>query len=156
MSVCKRGGVWWYRFNRDGRIIRGSTKQSNKRVAEQIEAARKVALAKRAAGIKEHAPALTVRESRFHAVYQSEIREQAKTLEYYEGGIKAVLLYPQLANCQLDEIRPENTIWMPPSRLAMQSRMTTNVLSKVFEQHSGVNSRSHPTIRSFSGTSQPC
>ena len=38
MAVYKRGRVWWYRFTWDGTAIRESTKQTNKRVAEQIEA----------------------------------------------------------------------------------------------------------------------
>ena len=45
MAVYKRGGVWWYKFNWNGRTIRASTKVTNKRTAEQIEAARKTELA---------------------------------------------------------------------------------------------------------------
>jgi hypothetical protein len=41
MAVYKRGDVWWYKFTFSGELIRESTKQGNKRVAEQIEAARK-------------------------------------------------------------------------------------------------------------------
>ena len=39
MAVFKRGRVWWYKFTWKGEPIRESTKQTNKRVAEQIEAA---------------------------------------------------------------------------------------------------------------------
>ena len=46
MSVYKRGRVWWYKFTWNGKPIRVSTKQTNKRVAEQIEAAHKTSLAK--------------------------------------------------------------------------------------------------------------
>jgi len=46
MAVYKRGRVWWYRFTWNAHPIRESTKQTNKRVAEQIEAAHKTSLAK--------------------------------------------------------------------------------------------------------------
>ena len=48
MSVYKQKGSknWWYKFTWHGRQIRESTKQLNKRVAEQIEAGHKVSLAK--------------------------------------------------------------------------------------------------------------
>ena len=37
---------WWYKFTWNGDPIRKSTRQTNKRVAEQMEAAHKTALAK--------------------------------------------------------------------------------------------------------------
>jgi hypothetical protein len=43
MAVYKRGKIWWYR---NGESIRESTKQSNKRIAEQMEATHKASLAK--------------------------------------------------------------------------------------------------------------
>jgi hypothetical protein len=36
VAVYKRGNVWWYKFVWNGEPIRASTKQSNKRLAEQI------------------------------------------------------------------------------------------------------------------------
>jgi hypothetical protein len=39
MAVFKRGKKWWYKFVWNGELIRESTKQSNKRTAEQMEAA---------------------------------------------------------------------------------------------------------------------
>ena len=62
MAVYKRGNVWWYKFFWNGEPIRASTKQSNKRTAEQIEATRKASLAKGEVGIKELSPAPTFRE----------------------------------------------------------------------------------------------
>jgi hypothetical protein len=38
MAGHKRGQIWWYKFNWNGESIRESTKQSNKRTAEQVEA----------------------------------------------------------------------------------------------------------------------
>jgi hypothetical protein len=41
MAVYKQAKSknWWYKFNWNGEQIRESTKQTNKRVAEQMEAA---------------------------------------------------------------------------------------------------------------------
>ena len=44
---------WWYKFFWNGEPIRESTKQTNKRVAEQMEAAPRTALAKGEVGIRE-------------------------------------------------------------------------------------------------------
>jgi hypothetical protein len=46
MAVYKRGKIWWYKFVWNGAQIRHSTKQTNKRVAEQMEAAHRTSLAK--------------------------------------------------------------------------------------------------------------
>src|SRR5271168_4289982 len=62
MAVYKRGRVWWYRFTWDGTAIRESTKQTNKRVAEQIEAAHKTSLAKGEVGIRQKKRTPTVAE----------------------------------------------------------------------------------------------
>ena len=62
MGVYKRGRVWWYRFTWKGEPIRESTKQTNKRVGEQIEAAHKTSLAKGEVGIRDRKPAATIRQ----------------------------------------------------------------------------------------------
>src|SRR5260370_13440529 len=51
---------WSYKFEFNGREIRKTTKQSNKRVAESIEAAAKTALAKGEVGIIERKPVPTL------------------------------------------------------------------------------------------------
>ena len=62
MAVYKRGDVWWYRFKFSGESVRESTKQSNKRVAEQIEAAKKTALAKGEVGLTDQKKIPTLRD----------------------------------------------------------------------------------------------
>jgi len=47
----KNSKQWWYKFSWNGQLIRAITKQTNKRTAEQIEAARKTQLAKGEVGI---------------------------------------------------------------------------------------------------------
>src|SRR5947199_10077517 len=53
MSIFKRGRVYWYHFVFNGQHIQQSTKQGNPRVARQIEAAYRTALAKGEVGITE-------------------------------------------------------------------------------------------------------
>lgn len=52
--------VWWYSFVFNGERHRKSTKVTNKREAERIEAARKTELAKGEVGIKDRPPAPTL------------------------------------------------------------------------------------------------
>ena len=46
MSIYKRGGVYWFKFMFDGQVIRSTTKQSNDKVARQMEGAERSRLAK--------------------------------------------------------------------------------------------------------------
>ena len=67
MAVYKRGKIWWYEFLFDGERVRKSTKQGNKRVAEQMEAADRTRRAKGEVGIVERkfAPTLKAFAPRF-------------------------------------------------------------------------------------------
>lgn len=49
----KNSNRWWYKFVWNGELIGESTKQTNKRTAEQMEAAHKAALAKGEVGIRD-------------------------------------------------------------------------------------------------------
>ena len=46
MSIYKRGGVYWYKFQWKGELVRESTKQGNDKLARQMEAAHKTPLRK--------------------------------------------------------------------------------------------------------------
>jgi integrase len=110
MAVYKRGRVWWYRFTWKGEAIRESTKQTNKRVAEQIEAAHKTALAKGQVGILDRKPAATVREfaeTDFLPFCRSTFAAKPKTLSYYENGTARLLEYPAIAAESLTTITSE-------------------------------------------------
>ncbi len=110
MAVYKRGRVWWYRFTWYGKPIRESTKQTNKRVAEQIEAAQKVALAKGEAGIRDRVPAPILKdfaERDFTPFIEARFQNKPKTLGYYKNGIKSLNNYAALASCALDAITAE-------------------------------------------------
>jgi hypothetical protein len=114
---------WWFKFTWNGQPIRESTKQANKRVAEQMEAARRTALAKGEVGIRDTAPVPTLKEFAerdFLPFIKARFENKPKTLEYYEQGLKnltgvcdpergpvKVTAYEPLANCPLDSITDE-------------------------------------------------
>jgi integrase len=110
MGVYKRSRVWWYRFTWKGKAIRESTKQTNKRVAEQIEAAHKTSLAKGEVGIRDRIPAATIRQfakADFLPFCRSTFAAKVKTLSYYENGTARLLEYPALADESLDTVTTE-------------------------------------------------
>jgi integrase len=110
MGVYKRGKVWWYRFTWNAEAIRESTKQTNKRGAEQIEAAHKTSLAKGEVGIRDRKSAATIREfakTDFLPFCRSTFAAKTKTLSYYENGAARLLEYPPVADESLDKITGE-------------------------------------------------
>src|SRR5258708_8252994 len=111
MAVYKRGRVWWYKFTWNGEPIRESTKQTNKRVAEQIESAHKTSLAKGEVGIRDRKPAATVRQfanTDFLPFCRSTFAAKLKTLSYYENGTARLLEYTAVADGSLDTVTTEN------------------------------------------------
>lgn len=62
MAVYKRGRICWYKFVWNGEQVRESTKQSNKRIAEHMEATHKTSLAKGEVGIRDKKPVPTVKD----------------------------------------------------------------------------------------------
>ncbi len=76
MAIYKRGDTWWFKFKWNGELIRESTKQGNQRIAGQIEATRKTALAKGEVGIRDRKPTPTL--GKFAEVEFSAIRRTAE------------------------------------------------------------------------------
>jgi len=110
MAVYKRGSIWWYKFTWNSEAIRESTKQTNKRTAEQMEAAHKTTLAKGEVGIRERKQVPTLRafaERDFLPFVRSTFSAKRKTLAYYENGAKQILCFDALASEQLDRIAAE-------------------------------------------------
>ncbi|HUQ93749.1 MAG TPA: tyrosine-type recombinase/integrase [Bryobacteraceae bacterium] len=110
MAVYKRGKVWWYKFTWNGELIRESTKHTNKRVAEQMEAGHKTSLAKGEVGIRKKVPSPTLRhfaENDFLPFVRSTFSAKANTLRYYENGVKNFIAYEKLAAEPLDGITTE-------------------------------------------------
>jgi integrase len=108
MAVYKQKGskFWWYKFTWKGEAVRRSTKQTNKRVAEQIEAAQKTSLAKGEVGIVEREPAPTLKQfsGRFMQAVSIRCAEKPRTVEFYREKLNRLLEYPALANAALDAI----------------------------------------------------
>jgi integrase len=110
MAVYKRGKTWWYKFNWNGVSIRESTKQTNKRIAEQMEATHKTSLAKGEVGLRDRKPEPTLRqfaEADFLPFVRSTFAAKPKTLRYYEYGVKSLLAFEKLAEARLSAITGE-------------------------------------------------
>ncbi len=108
MGVYKRGDVWWYKFTWKGELIRESTKQSNKRIAEQIEAVRKAALVKGEVGIKEKKPCPTLSDflqRSFQPFLEATKAEEPNTVAFYRACITNLLAWPKLAEANLEQIK---------------------------------------------------
>jgi integrase len=110
MAVYKRGRVWWYKFTWNGKPIRESTKQRNKRLAEQMEAAHKTSLAKGEVGIRDRVPAPTLKEFAerdFLPHVRTRFAPKPTTLRYYEIQIAHLTAHAALANAPIDAVKPE-------------------------------------------------
>src|SRR5260370_15064421 len=109
MAIYKRGRMYWYSFVFDGKHIQESTKQGNPRVARQMEAAHRTALAKGEAGFREKEPVPTLAEfirDRFEPWAKANFEHSSpKTWrDWYHAQIRALVAYSRLANCKSDQI----------------------------------------------------
>src|SRR5206468_1495667 len=112
MAVYKqpKSKNWWYKFNWNAETIRESTKQTNKRVAEQMEAANRTSLAKGEVGIRDKKPIPTLKEfaeRNFLPFVHSTFTAKLKTQKYYEYGVKSLLSFERLSVARLDSITSE-------------------------------------------------
>jgi integrase len=106
MAVYKRGGTYWYEFVFNGERIRESTKQGNKRVAEQIEAARKTQLAKGEVGIQDRKPAPLFSDFavRFGKAIEIQCSEKPRTIAFYAAKLRTLVADPHLGSARIDTI----------------------------------------------------
>src|SRR5215469_11416513 len=108
MAVYKQTGSknWWYKFHWNGELIRESTKQTNKRVAETMEAARRTALAKGEVGIRERKPVPTLKAftPRFEETVETVCAEKPGTVKFYKAKMRQLLADDMLAKLRLDHI----------------------------------------------------
>jgi integrase len=109
MSIFKRGRVYWYHFVFNGQHVQESTKQGNPRVARQIEAAHRTALAKGEVGIREKKPAPTLSDfcKRVETFASAQHQNAPKTLLWYKFGLKTIR-EAEIASGKLDEITAEH------------------------------------------------
>jgi integrase len=122
MAVYKRGKIWWYKFNWNGKPIRESTKQGNMRVAEQIEAAKRTALAKGEVGIKERCPSPTLADfaPKFSAAIETTCAEKPATVSFYKAKLKTLVKH--LGARRLEEIEE--------AEIELYTQMRTKVKSR--------------------------
>jgi integrase len=126
----KRGKVYWYKFVWQGKLIRESTRQSNDKVARQMESAHRTSLAKGEVGIREKKPSLTLTEfidNRFEPWARSTFEKTSpKTWrDYYKVGIKAIKNYKPLAGMKLDEITGETVADFAAYRQSLGLQVST-------------------------------
>ena len=116
MAIYKRGKIYWYKFMWDGKLVRESTRQKNDKVARQMEAAHRTALAKGEVGIREKKPSPTLKEflkGDFQKYAGTRHAAKPLTLRYYTQG-SAMLLKSELAGLRLDELgdqHAQNFAW---------------------------------------------
>src|SRR5882762_9209690 len=107
MSIRKRANKYWYRFMWKGEVIEESTRQGNKEVARQIEAAHRTALAKGEVGIRDKKPVPTVKEFAerdFLPFVGTHFIKKKKTRSYYTNGVRALLSFEALSSARLDAV----------------------------------------------------
>ena len=109
--IYKRGKIYWYKFMWNGRLVRESTKQSNDKVARNMESAHRTALAKGEVGIRESKPVSTLKdfcsarvEPWARSTFESTCR---KNWTWYRTGIRALTRYRPLGDARLNEINSE-------------------------------------------------
>jgi len=104
--IYKRGRVYWYKFQWRGRSVRESTKQGNDKVARQMEAAHRTALAKGEVGIREKKPVPTLAEFLSKRIEPwSKIRP---SWAWYRSGVKPMIAYNGMSGLNLDSITSES------------------------------------------------
>jgi len=113
MSIFKRGRIYWYHFVFNGAHIQESTKQGNPRVARQIEAAHRTALAKGEVGFREKKVIPSLSEfisNRFEPWAKANFEHaSSKTwVGWYRTNLRVLQAYLPLAATKLDEITGED------------------------------------------------
>ncbi len=128
MAVYKRGKIWWYKFFWNGEPIRESTKQSNKRNAEQMEAAHKTSLAKGEVGIREKKPVPTLEnfmDRDFLPFVRTTKAPKPNTVRFYENSVANLKGYSKLAGLPVDQITAENLAGFVAHRQAAKVQVST-------------------------------
>jgi integrase len=129
MSIFKRGNVYWFHFVFEGRHYQQSTKQRNRNVARQIEAAVRADLAKGKVGIKKQPPAPTLEEFKprvMEEIGKLHAADHPRTIEFYEQTFKRVLSFKPLARANLRDINEELIARFSTSQMGIVKPATIN------------------------------
>lgn len=144
MAIFKRGRVYWYHFVFSGEHIQKSTKQGNPRVARQMEAAHRTALAKGEVGFRERKQIPTLEEfvrDRFEPWAKSQFEHNSpKTWkDWYRCNLRILSSYAPLAKKRLDHITGEDLSGFAAHRQSSGLQVSTvnsslRVLRRVFRK----------------------
>ena len=112
MTVFKRGKYYAYHFEYNGEHIQRSTRQSNLKVAKDMEATHRSQLAKGEVGIYDNQPIPTLREfaPRFIEFVKTHNASEPDTITFYVGAdgkggrLQRLLDFAPLARTRLDRI----------------------------------------------------
>ena len=139
---------WWYKFTWNGEPIRESTKQTNKRVAEQMEATHKASPARGEVGIREKEPVPTLRdfaEDQFLPFVRSISAAKPNTIRFYENSAANLKAY----NLRLIGLRQRSSRHLSRIGRATRSRFRPSI---VIWRHCGgcsISRRNGEGLREF-------
>lgn len=120
---------WYYKFLWNGELVRASTKQANKRVAEQIESAHRTRLAKGEVGIRDRKPAPTLAEfadNDFLPFVETTSAGKPNTVRFYKNSIHNLKTLSTLGGLRVDAITSENIADYVAKRKAGKEVSTVN------------------------------
>src|SRR5215472_10749288 len=108
MAIFKRGRIYWYHFWFNSTHVQESTKQGNPRVARQMEAACRTALAKGEVGIleKKPAPAFSIAIREFLNWSEQQHKSHPRTHRRYVVSTRPLLRH--FKDAALDRITQED------------------------------------------------
>jgi hypothetical protein len=106
MTVYRRGSAYWFDFVHKGQRVQRSTRQGNRRVAEQIEATERSRLALADVGIVEREPAPLLSEYAKHFLVEVGKDRNPRTVRRYR--VSLVSLKKWFGSKRLSEISPES------------------------------------------------
>ncbi len=129
MGTFKRGGVYWYKFMWDGKVIRQSTRQGNDKVARQMESAHRTSLAKGEVGIRDKKKAPTLGEfctERLEPWAKSTFETTVpKNFAWFHDNVRVITKTPRLAKVRLDELTNETIAEFASGRFAQGYAVST-------------------------------
>jgi hypothetical protein len=128
MAVYKRGKFYWFEFVFDGERVRKPTKTTNRRAAENIEAAHRIKLAEGKAGIQEKKPAPTFAAALKDFLAQSKTVHTAHPNTHRRYVISSKPLLAFFGNAKLDAIGPEDVERHTAKRLQTKGERTGRLL----------------------------
>jgi integrase len=111
MSLYKRGRVYWYNFEFQGKRYQGTTRLRNERLAERFQTKLKSDLALNLVNLVQlkPGPVFSKYADEFRLFVKTRNAKHPRTIEFYEEKLDRLLDYKPLAECRLNLI-DENLI----------------------------------------------